>query len=116
MSEAANQPQAAEPALTRSMGPFSSFAIAMSTICILAGGVTSFATGFCSVGGAAIGLGWPLFCLFSLVVALTMGQVASAFPRAGGPCEWAAELDCAGWGWVAGCFNPVGLITAVAAV
>jgi amino acid transporter/thiamine kinase-like enzyme len=98
------------------MGPFASFALAMSTICILAGGVTSFPQGYCSVGGAAIGIGWPLWLLFSLAVALTMGQVASAFPRAGGPCEWAAELAGPGWGWVAGCFNLAGLITVLTAV
>ena len=39
---------------------FSNFAISLSIICILAGGVTSFHLGLCSVGGASIGLGWPL--------------------------------------------------------
>src|SRR5213594_1114463 len=87
--------------LARRMSGFSNFAISMSVICILAGGITSFPVGFCSVGGASIGLGWPLCCLFSLTVALTMGQVASAFPRAGGPCEWAAELGGDAWGWIA---------------
>jgi amino acid transporter len=105
-----------EPVALREIGRFASFALAMSTICILAGGITSFPVGFCSVGGAAVGLGWPLCCLFSLAVALTMGQVASAFPRAGGPCEWAAELGGPGWGWFAGCCNLAGLITALGAV
>jgi amino acid transporter/thiamine kinase-like enzyme len=100
----------------RAIGPFASFALAMSTICILAGGITSFPQGFCGVGGASVGLGWPLWCLFSLAIALTMGQVASAFPRAGGPCEWAAELGGRGWGWVAGCFNLAALVTGLAAV
>jgi amino acid transporter len=100
----------------RVRGAFASVALAMSTICILAGGLTSFPQGFCSVGGASIGLGWPLFCLISLTVALTMGHVASAFPRAGGPYQWAAELGGAGWGWVTGCFNLAGLITVLAAI
>ena len=67
--------------LLRRMSGFSNFAISLSIICILAGGITSFQVGFSSVGGAAIGLGWPLSCLFSLVVALTMAQVASASPQ-----------------------------------
>src|SRR3989454_6674538 len=71
--------------LARRMDGFSNYAISLSIICILAGGITSFQVGFCSVGGASIGIGWPLVCLFSLVVALTMGQVASAFPTAGRP-------------------------------
>ncbi len=109
-------PTGDQPPPPRAMGRFASFALAMSTMCILAGGITSFSVGFCSVGGAAIGVGWPLGVLFGLAVALTMGQVASAFPRAGGPCEWAAELGGAGWGWVAGCFNLAALVTAIAAV
>lgn len=102
--------------LARRMSPFSNFALSLSIICILAGGVTSFHLGFCSVGGAAIGLGWPLACLFSFVVALTMGQVASAFPTAGGLYHWAAILGGRGWGWVTAWFNLVGLVTVLAAI
>jgi amino acid transporter len=115
-SHEAIPPAAEEPTLDKVLSGFGNYAVAMSTICILAGGITSFYVGFCSVGGASIGLGWPLFCLFALTVALTMGEVASAFPRAGGPYQWAAELGGNGWGWVAGCFNLAGLITAAAAV
>jgi amino acid transporter len=102
--------------LQRSMSGFSNLALSMSVICILAGGVTSFHVGLCSVGGAAIGLGWPLVCLFSLSVAATMGQVASAFPTAGGLYHWAAILGGRGWGWATAWFNLAGLITVLAAI
>jgi hypothetical protein len=102
--------------LARRMGAFSNFAISMSTICILAGGLTSFHVGLCSVGGAAVGIGWPVACLFSLVVAATMAQVASAFPTAGGPYHWAAILGGKAWGWATACFNLAGLITVLAAI
>ena len=102
--------------LLRRMSGFSNFAISMSIICILAGGVTSFSQGFCSVGGASIGLGWPLVCLFSLTVAATMGQVASAFPTAGGLYHWAAILGGRGWGWTTAWFNLAGLITVMTAI
>src|SRR5262249_47308358 len=85
-------------------------------ICILAGGLTSFHLGLCGVGGAAIGLGWPLVCLFSLAVALTMGQVASAFPTAGGLYHWASILGSRGWGWATAWFNLAGLVTVLAAI
>ena len=62
--------------LARVLGGFSNFAISLSIICILAGGITSFHVGFCSVGGASIGIGWPLVGLFALCVAATMGQIA----------------------------------------
>ncbi|HEV3168295.1 MAG TPA: amino acid permease, partial [Isosphaeraceae bacterium] len=102
--------------LRRRMSGFSNYAISLSTICILSGGVTSFHLGFCSVGGAAIGLGWPLVAAFSQVVAMTMGQVASAFPTAGGLYHWASILGGRGWGWVTAWFNLAGLITVLAAI
>src|SRR2546422_1990295 len=105
-----------EQELARRMSGFSNFAISLSIICILAGGITSFHVGLCSAGGASIGLGWPLVCLFSLMVAATMGQVASAFPTAGGLYHWASILGGKGWGWITAWFNLAGLITVLAAI
>ena len=102
--------------LDRRLGGFSNFALSFSIICILSGGVTSFHLGVCAVGGAAIGLGWPLMALFALAVAATMAQVASAFPTAGGLYHWASILGGRGWGWVTAWFNLAGLVTVVAAV
>ena len=102
--------------LARRMSGFSNLAISMSIICILAGGITSFHLGYASVGGAAIGIGWPLACLFSLIVALTMGQVASSFPTAGGLYHWSAILGGRGWGWATAWFNLAGLVTVLAAI
>jgi amino acid transporter len=102
--------------LARRLGAFSNFAISLSTICILAGGLTSFHVGLCSVGGASIGIGWPVACLFSLTVAATMAQVASAFPTAGGPYHWSSILGGRGWGWATACFNLAGLVTVLAAI
>src|SRR2546422_10425458 len=86
--------------LARRMDGFSNYAISLSIICILAGCITSFQVGFCTVGGASMGLGWPLVCLFALIVAMTMGQVASAFPTAGGLYPWASILG-GQWGGAA---------------
>lgn len=102
--------------LARRLGGFSNFAISMSIICILAGGLTSFHLGLCSVGGASVGLGWPLVGLFALIVAATMGQLASAFPTAGGLYHWASILGGRGWGWVTAWFNLAGLVTVLAAI
>ncbi|MBM4253148.1 MAG: amino acid permease [Deltaproteobacteria bacterium] len=102
--------------LDRRMSGFSNFAISFSIICILAGGLTSFHLGFSAVGGAAIGLGWPLSCAFSLIVAAAMGQLASAFPTAGGLYHWSAILGGRAWGWATAWLNLVGLITTLAAI
>src|SRR5271166_4084037 len=102
--------------LARRLGAFSNYALSLSNICILAGGVTSFHLGLCSVGGASIGLGWPLVSLFALAVAATMGQLASAFPTAGGLYHWAAILGGRGWGWATAWFNLAGLVAVLAAI
>src|SRR5207245_441002 len=102
--------------LWRRMSGFSNYAISLSIICILAGGITSFHLGLCSVGGASIGLGWPLASLLALAFAATMGQLASAFPTAGGLYHWAAILGGRGWGWATAWFNLAGLITVLAAI
>ncbi len=102
--------------LRRRMSGFSNFAIAFSVICILAGGITSLQLGLCSVGGASVGIGWPVSCLFSVCVALSMGQVASAFPTAGGLYHWASILGGRGAGWVTAWFNLVGLVTVISAI
>jgi amino acid transporter len=102
--------------LRRGMSGFSNFAISFSIICILAGGVTSLQLGISAVGGAAAGLVWPVGVAFSLVVALAMAQIASAFPTAGGLYHWSAILGGRGWGWVTAWLNLGGLIFLAAAV
>ncbi len=102
--------------LRRRMSAFSNFAIAFSTICILAGGITSLQLGVSAVGGAAAGVVWPLGVAFAFVVALSMAQVASAFPTAGGLYHWSAILGGKGWGWATAWFNLAGLVFVTAAV
>ena len=102
--------------LLRRMSAFSNFAISLSIICILAGGITSFHLAIAGVGGAAIGIGWPVGGLLGLAFAATMGQLASAFPTAGGLYHWASILGGRGWGWATAWFNLLGLITVLAAI
>src|SRR5215467_971287 len=102
--------------LRRRMSAFSNFAISFSTICILAGGITSLQLGVSAVGGAAAGVVWPVGVAFSLIVELCMAQIASAFPTAGGLYHWSSILGGRGWGWAAGFFNLGGLIFVTAAV
>ena len=45
-----------------------------------------------------------------------MAELTSAMPTAGGPYWWAAKLGGAGWSWITGWFNIVGLVGIVAGV
>ncbi len=102
--------------LSRRMGGFQNFAISFSIICILAGGITAFPQSLSAAGGASIGFGWPLASLFGILVAAAMGQIASAYPTAGGIYHWASLLGGRGYGWVAAWFNLLGLLFVVASV
>lgn len=102
--------------LSRRMRGFSNFAISFSIICILAGGITSFQLGFSASGGFGIGVGWLVGGVFSLIVAVTMAQIASAYPTAGGLYHWSSILGGRGWGWATAWFNLLGLIFVTAAV
>ena len=61
--------------LSRRMSGFSNFAISFSIICILAGGISSFYAAFNSTGGVGAFIGWLVGGFFSMMVALSMGQM-----------------------------------------
>ena len=102
--------------LARRMSGFSNFAISFSIICILAGGITAFPVAMSSGGGFSVSIGWVVGGIFALVVAASVGQIASAYPTAGGLYHWASILGGRGWGWLCAWINMVGLIFVVASV
>ncbi len=102
--------------LARRMSGFSNFAISFSIICILAGGITAFPIAMSSGGGFSVSIGWVVGGIFALVVAASVGQIASAYPTAGGLYHWASILGGRGWGWLCAWINMVGLIFVVASV
>jgi amino acid transporter len=102
--------------LERRMSRFSNFAISFSIICILSGGINSLGQGLSGVGGAAIGIGWPLGTFISGVFAVALGQIASAYPTAGGLYHWGSILGNKGLGWLTAWLNLIGLVTVLGAI
>ena len=102
--------------LARNMKGFQNFAISFSIICILSGGINSLGQGISGVGGAAIGIGWIVGCGISLVFALGMAQIGSAYPTAGGLYHWGSILGGRGWGWLTAWLNLLGLVTVLGAI
>jgi len=102
--------------LSRRMKGFSNFAISFSIICILSGGINSLGQGISSIGGASIGIGWPVGCLVSVLFALGMAQIGSAYPTAGGLYHWSSVLGGRGWGWLTAWLNLIGLVTVLGAI
>ncbi|MGH2489329.1 MAG: amino acid permease, partial [Candidatus Limnocylindria bacterium] len=102
--------------LLRSMGGFSNFAISFSIISILTGAVILFNYGLTLAGPASVGLGWPLVTVFTLMIAATMAEIASAYPTAGGLYYWASRIRNKDWGWWTAWLNLGGQISIVAGI
>jgi len=105
--------------LFRTMGGFSNFAISFSIISILAGGMTSFWLGMVTGGPVVITVGWIVVGFFALLVGMSMGEICSAYPTAGGLYYWSAKLarkNPAKWSWFTGYFNLLGQIGVIASV
>jgi amino acid transporter len=102
--------------LERSWGGFTNFAISFSIISILSGCFTTYYIAWNNGGPIAISWGWPFIWLFTMVIALCMAEIVSAYPTAGGLYYWASKLGGPGWGWFTGWFNLVGVIAIVAGV
>src|SRR2546421_4566938 len=102
--------------LDRGWTRFTNSAISFSIISVLAGCFTTFYVAWNSGGPIDISIGWPVIALIILTVAVSMSELTSAFPTAGGPYWWAHRLGGAGWSWFTGWFNIVGLLGIVASV
>ena len=102
--------------LFRAMGGFQNFAISFTIISILAGCLTSYYIAFLQGGPIAVTWGWLLVGLMSTIVALSMAEIASAYPTAGGLYYWASKLGSPAWGWFTGWFNLIGQIAVTAAI
>jgi amino acid transporter len=102
--------------LERVWSSFSNFAISFTIISVLAGCFTTYGQAWNNGGPIAISWAWPIICLLILTVAVSMSELASAYPTAGGPYWWAARLGGPGWSWFTGWFNVIGLLAVVASV
>src|ERR1051326_1631418 len=102
--------------LFREMGGFSNFAISFTIISILAGCLTSYFIAFNDGGPIAVTWGWLIVGFFVVLVALGMGDVASAMPTAGAIYYWSSKLGSPAWGWFTGWFNLIGQIGVTAAI
>src|ERR1700724_1724443 len=76
--------------LARGWSSFTNFAISFTIISVLAGPFTNFSFAWNSGGPIGISIGWPILCAFVLLVAVSMAELTSAMPTAGGP-YWGAR-------------------------
>ena len=105
-----------KPELNRGWSAFSNFAISLTIICILSGCFTTYSQAWNDGGPIAISIGWPVISILVLLVGLSMAELASRYPTAGGIYYWAYSLGGVGWSWFTGWFNLLGLVAITAAV
>ena len=102
--------------LYREMGGFSNFAISFSIISVLTGAVLLYGYGLKLAGPIINTIGWPVVSLFTLAVAASMAELASAYPTAGGLYFWAFRLGGRGWAWLTAWLNMIGQVTITAGI
>ncbi|HEX6117658.1 MAG TPA: amino acid permease [Solirubrobacterales bacterium] len=102
--------------LDRAWSGFSNFAISFTIISVLAGCFTTYFIAWNNGGPIAISWGWPIICGLILLVAVSMSELVSKYPTAGGIYYWASDLGGKTWGWFTGWFNLIGLVGVTASV
>ena len=102
--------------LFREMGGFSNFAISFSIISILTGAVLLYGYGLKFAGPLVNTVGWPLVSLFTLCVAASMAELASAYPTAGALYHWSSILGGRSWGFFTAWLNTLGQFSITAGI
>jgi amino acid permease (GABA permease) len=105
--------------LRRRMSGFSNFAVSFTIISILSGCLTLYYFGMDEGGPAIIVWGWPVVGIMTLLVGLSMAEVCSSFPTAGGLYYWSAKLaprNGPAWSWFTGWFNFLGQVAVTAGI
>src|SRR5215470_9693302 len=101
--------------LRRSLGLFSSFAVAFSYISPSTGIFTLFALGLTTLGGVFIWT-WPVVALGQFIIALNFAEVTSHYPVAGSVFQWTKYLANRSYSWFTGWIYLFAGILTIAAV
>src|SRR5438132_1873327 len=102
--------------LRRTLGLFSSFAVAFSYISPSTGIFTLFFLAVTTIGGAMFWT-WPVVALCQLIVALNFAELSSHYPIAGSVYQWTKYLSGRTYAWFTGwIYLFAGIITVAAVV
>ena len=87
--------------LRRTLGVFSSFAVAFSYISPSTGIFTLFALGLTTIGGVFF-WSWPIVAIGQFIIALGWAELSSHYPVAGSVFQWTKYLSGKTYSWFAG--------------
>lgn len=101
--------------LDRNMGVFSNFAISFSVISILTGLNTLYGYGL-QHGGITSIWTFPIVGIFQVIVVLSLAEIASIYPVAGGVYKWTTIFTNKTIGWFCGWISLIGWIACTAGI
>src|SRR5213593_1580605 len=87
--------------LRRTLGVFSSFAVAFSYISPSTGIFALFFLGLSTIGGIFF-WSWPIVALGQFIIALSFAELSSHYPVAGSVFQWTKYLSGKTYSWFAG--------------
>ncbi len=106
--------------LDRSMSRFSNFAVSFTIISILSGCLTLYGYGLLHGGPPVMLWGWLFVGVMVIFAGMSMAEICSSFPTAGGLYYWAAKLAPGNsapiWSWFTGWFNLLGQVAVTAGI
>jgi amino acid transporter len=102
--------------LRRGMSAFGNFALSFSIISILTGAVSLYGYGLTLGGPIEMTIGWPLVSVMTLFVAISLAELASAYPTAGALYHWSSILGGPRLGWWTAWLNLIGQVAVLAGV
>jgi amino acid transporter len=106
--------------LDRKMSGFSNFAISFTIISILSGCLTVYQYGLLHGGPPVMNWGWLFVGVMVIFAGLSMAEICSAYPTAGGLYYWSAKLAPGKsgpvWSWFTGWFNLLGQVAVTAGI
>jgi len=106
--------------LDRKMSGFSNFAISFTIISILSGCLTVYQYGLLHGGPPVMNWGWLFVGTMVIFAGLSMAEICSAYPTAGGLYYWSAKLAPGKsgpvWSWFTGWFNLLGQVAVTAGI
>jgi amino acid transporter len=105
--------------LLRGLGWFSNFAVSFTIISILTGILQTFYLGLDAGGPRTMVIDWLIGGVLILSVGLSMAEICSSYPTAGGLYYWSARLarrNAAAWSWFVGWINMLGQVALTASI
>jgi amino acid transporter len=105
--------------LKRGMGSFSNFAVSFTIISIITGVLQTFWLGMIAGGPRTMIIDWVVAGTFITFMGLSLAEICSAYPTAGGLYYWSARLArrrAPVWSWYTGWFNLLGQVAVTASI